>query len=241
MASIRRIRRALPFDPRFVARHPLLWPLERAARAFRDADDWPAVSAWSAPLAAAGVPPIDFTVAAPRPRRAGRRPRFDPSAQYDVSISERGLVPSRERNWHDFLNALVWATFPRAKAALHRRQGAMLAARIDPALPRPPAHRTRQQDGLAMIDEGGVLALAAPAAELRIVFGHALHEGFVLGVPRMTASLVRLTVAALDADPLAQADAALAERLADPTLSTLPESMPRVHVPDAATAPWMPL
>jgi hypothetical protein len=91
-----------------------------------------------------------------------------------------------------------------------------------------------------MIDEGGVLALASPAAELRLVFGHAVHEGFVLGVPRMTASLVRLTVAALDADPIAQADAALAARLADLALPTLPETMPRVHVPDAAIAPWIP-
>ncbi|HEY2745833.1 MAG TPA: DUF3025 domain-containing protein [Polyangia bacterium] len=237
MPSIRRIRRALPFDPTFVARHPLSWPLARAARAFGDAGDWPPVSAWSAVFA--GAPPIGFTAVTPRPRRA-RRPRFDRATLYDASIIERGVVPSRERNWHDFLNALVWGTFPRAKAALHRRQAALLAARIDGDAPRLPAHRTREQDGLAMIDEGGVVALEAPAAELCLVFGHALYEGFVLGVPRMTARLVRLPIAALAGDPIAQADAALAARLADPTLSTLPETLPRVFVPDAAVAPWLP-
>jgi hypothetical protein len=89
-----------------------------------------------------------------------------------------------------------------------------------------------------MIDEGGVIALAAPAAELRLVFGHALYEGFVLGVPRMTARMVRLPVAALDGDAIAQADAALAAWLADGARSTLPELLPRAFVPDVADAGW---
>jgi len=237
--SIRAARRSLPFDPGFALRHPLLWPLARAASAFAGANDWPAVASWNALFAGAtSPPPIRFTVAAPRPRRGGRRPPFDRSTSYDASIVERGVVPSRERHWHDFLNALVWATFPRAKAALHRRQGALLDARLDPAAPRPPAHRTREQDGLAMIDEGGVIALAAPAAELRLVFGHALYEGFVLGVPRMTARMVRLPVAALEDDAIGQADAALATWLADGARSTLPELLPRAFVPDVADAGW---
>jgi hypothetical protein len=179
--------------------------------------------------------PVEFVVATPRPRRAGRRAPFDRAALYDASISDRGLVPSRERHWHDFLNALVWGTFPRAKAALHRRQGALVDARIDPHTPRLPAHRTREQDGLAMIDEGGVLALVAPTGERRIVFGHAIYEGFVLGVRGMTGRMVRLTVPALDGDAIAQADAALAAALADSAFSTLPAALPRVFVPDAAT------
>jgi len=237
--SLRAVRRSVGFDPRFLARHPLLWPLARAARAFAGAADWPAVATWNAVFAPATTPPVAFVATRPRPRR-GRRAPFDQSALYDVSIVERRLVPSRERHWHDFLNALVWGTFPRAKAALHRRQGALLAARIDASAPRLSAHRTREQDGLAMIDEGSVLALEAPDATLRLVFGHALHEGFVLGVPRMTARVVRLPVAALDADPIAQADAALAAHLADPALSTVPETLPRVYVPDAPLGGWSP-
>jgi hypothetical protein len=237
VSSIRGIRRSVSFDPQFLARHPLLWPLGRAARPFTDAADWPAVRSWSAVFDPVVAPPIDFAVAAPRPRGARRR-QAAPSTPYDVSIVERGLVPSRERHWHDFLNALVWGTFPRAKAALHRRQKAMVTARIDPDVPRLPAHRTREQDGLAMIDEGGVLLLEAPSCELRLVFGHAVYEGFVLGLRDMRASLVRLTVPALAADPIEQADAALAASLADPAFSTLPDAMPRVCVPDAPTASW---
>jgi hypothetical protein len=235
--SIRSVRRAVQFDPRFVERHPLMWPLGRAARAFADALEWPAVESWGAVFAE--TPPVRFVVARPRPRRCGRRAPFVPSALYDASIVERGVVPSRARHWHDFLNALVWGTFPRAKAALHRRQGATVAARIDPGASRLPAHRTREQDGLAMIDEGGVLALCSPAGELRLVFGHAVYEGFVLGVRNMTARMVRLAVPALDDDSIAQADAALAATLTDPAFSTLADDLPRVFVPDDATAPWI--
>jgi hypothetical protein len=237
--SIRSLRRAVPFDSRFLERHPLLWPLARAATAFAGHADWPAVDSWRAVFADARTPPIGFAAAAPPPRRRPRPPR-SVATLYDSTIVERGVVPSRERHWHDFANALVWGTFPHAKAALHRRQGALVAARIDPARPRLPAHRSREQDGLAMIDEGGVVALTAPAAELWLVFGHAVHEGFVLGVRGMTARLVRLPVPALAADPIAQADAALATALADPTFSTLPSSLPRAFVPDEPVAPWVP-
>lgn len=239
MPSTRSLRRAVPFDPRLLARHPLLWPLARAARAFAEHRDWPPVATWRAVFGTSAAPPIEFSVAAPLSRRPRRAPR-SPETLYDATIVERRLVPSRERHWHDFANALVWGTFPQAKAALHRRQGALVAARIDPAAPRLPPHRSRPQDGLAMIDEGGVVVLQAPTAELRLVFGHALYEGFVLGVRRMTARAVVVPVPALAADALAQADAALAATLADAMFSTVPESLPRLWVPDEAIAPWIP-
>lgn len=221
-----------------------MWPLASAARPFATATEWPPVHTWNAVFAAATTaaasPPVTLVRAAPRPRGARRRQRT-PSTIYDVSIIERGHVPSRERHWHDFFNALVWGTFPRAKVALHRRQAAMLTARLAPAAPRlVPPHRTREQDGLAMIDEGGVLALTTPTTALHLVFGHAVYEGFVLGVPAMTARTVRLAVAQLAADPIAQADAALAAALADPTFSTLPDDLPRIYVPDAPDPHWMP-
>jgi hypothetical protein len=50
---------------------------------------------------------------------------------------------------------------------------------------------------------------------------------------------VRLAVPKLDADPIAQADAALAAALADPTFSTVPGDLPRVYIPDAAVPPWV--
>ena len=88
---------------------------------------------------------------------------------YDTRIVSEGVVPTRVGSWHDFLNALVWATFPRAKAALHRRQFELVV----PHAPR----RTKEQDALAMLDEGGVFCLR-PDAE--VVFGHAIYESIVM-------------------------------------------------------------
>ena len=79
--------------------------------------------------------------------------------------------------WHDFMNALVWATFPRAKAALHRQQHALYQAWATPGATRLPNARTREQDGLALVDEGGVVILASNAGDLVVPFGHALFEG----------------------------------------------------------------
>lgn len=103
-------------------------------------------------------------------RRRKPRPR---DALYEVRIEEHRRLPTRERSWHDLANALVWAAFPRSKRALTARQHAILASRIGAAVDRLPL-RTREQDGLAMVDEGGLLVMARGELE-RI--GAALDAG----------------------------------------------------------------
>ena len=84
-----------------------------------------------------------------------------------------GAVPSRRRNLHDLMNALVWWRFPLAKRALCRRQ-------VELAVDRGTSTnrlRTRAQDRLAMVDEGGVFIVG----EREIVFGHAILEDAIRG------------------------------------------------------------
>jgi len=69
-------------------------------------------------------------------------------------------VPTRPGSWHDLMNALVWATFPRAKRALHERQHRLVV----PAAPAESARRPRELDALALLDEGGVVVLASAGA-----------------------------------------------------------------------------
>lgn len=109
------------------------------------------------------------------PRRRRRTPR-DPASMYDARIVNEGVVPTREGSWHDLMNALVWATFPRAKKALHARQHGLV--RI--AQPGESLRRPRELDALALLDEGGV---AVTKDGGRVVFGHAIYEGYVLGWP----------------------------------------------------------
>jgi hypothetical protein len=160
-----------------------------------------------------GEPPVRFEHASPRPRR-GRVPA---DARYDARITLARRVPTRARSWHDVSNALVWATFPKAKLALHVRQHALVAARLGPDL-RLPGARTPEQDALAMFDEGGVAVLCARArrpileralerddraieelvrlteegSATSLVFGHAIYEGLVRGRSVSLRSLARI-------------------------------------------------
>ena len=76
---------------------------------------------------------------------------------YEQRIFERGEIATRERNWHDLLNALVWLRFPRLKRALNSRQ-------VDEIARTGPKYRTRAQCALTHFDEAGVVvALRDPA------------------------------------------------------------------------------
>lgn len=172
-AVTRARRRSTPFDPRFVERHADFAPIARAARVFYAHTDWPAVSDYV--RAFEGAAPVRFEEMPPKPRRARPREALDRDSMYDSRIVA-GVVPTRARCWHDFSNALVWASFPRAKQRLHARQHRAVQAWIPEGALRLPGARSREMDALALLDEGGVVRVG----ESSVVFGHALYEGAAL-------------------------------------------------------------
>jgi hypothetical protein len=222
------------FDPRFHEKHELFWPIARAAAPFARDTDWPGVDTYGRAFSPLGRAPVRFELAAPAGRRRGKS--LDTTRLYDARITRDGSVPTRERSWHDFLNALVWATFPRAKHALHERQHRVLQARIPAGARTLPARRSREHDALALIDEGGVVLIegAGGRASSMVLFGHAIYEGLVLGRGAMTACGVRVHVDALPpaSEQIALADAALLELLTRDNLD--PSRLHRVPIPAAA-------
>lgn len=245
------VRRATPFDAVFLERHALFWPLAGAVRALGNPATFPPVRALDRVFD--GPSPVRFVPASPRRRRGAP---LDVGSLYDGRIALAGEVPTRASCWHDFMNALVWGTFPRAKQTLHARQHAVIAAR----LPRDAVTllpRTPELDALALLDEGGVVVLAKDAddalARLRsgpegglrslvvsrraraLVFGHAIYESLALGV---TPSIVAAVVLASDepVDPIREADEALARALGDPGRFMSPRELTRVDVREAQPA-----
>lgn len=107
----------------------------------------------------------------------------------------RGTVPTRAENLHDFLNALTWARFPRAKAALCQRHYDLALARGS----KTNRLRTPAQDRLSMVDEGGVWTVEGDAD---VVFGHGLLEDELRG--RASRGLL-LPVPNIDDETLAEA------------------------------------
>jgi len=258
MKPLDSVRRAVPFDPSFVDRAPHFWPLRRAWCSLGPCHDFPPVAELARVFA--GDPPVRFVAAAPPRRRAAP---LDPRALYDARITLQRVVPTRERCWHDFMNALVWGTFPRAKRVLHARQHRAIVARIAPGARTLPPTRTRELDALALLDEGGVVILARDRTCLQaaiegrapetlvaavhtgdaeaLVFGHAIYESLALGVaPAVVAAVVvdRADVGASEADRIAHADAALAALLADEARLTTPAELKRVDLTSTSPRAW---
>jgi len=232
----------LPFSMAFVRAHPVLAPyasLVSLVSAFGEDDGLPSVERLDAVLRAA-VPALSvrFVPQAPKPRRRSKVPiRLEDL--YDGAIVTRNEVPTRADNVHDFFNALAWALFPQAKRAIHTRQALEQAARVADGPHRLPGVRTRAQDRLAMLDEGGLLFVCkseqmeglSAALEERsgaaidawmtgdgaypILFGHAICEHLALGGAPLRCFALPLPVrgggmAAVD-DALAAAVSGVAE------------------------------
>ena len=235
--------------------HPWLWPYgERLAR-FREHADWPSFAELEAELerarASAGLAPLRLSLSPAKKKKRKRREPLRLESLYDLRVAEQGVVPTRASDWHDFFNVLAFATWPRAKHALHARHARLLRARLVQPVHRLPGARTREQDALTLFDEGGVAiactaahmsALAAPEVALDALlpallargeidvlpFGHALAEHLVAGLPCPLSYAHVVRVDALPAAPEQRVhlvDRALAAALAEPALFVAPSGV----------------
>jgi hypothetical protein len=172
---------------------------------------------------------------------------------YEAAVA-RGLVPTRERSWHDTFNVLAFASFPRAKAALHGRCLALQREREG------KSPRSREEDALTLIDEtalvfaGSIDAIAAleraragkVLAEIDEVvrnhgiiafaFGHALLEHLVLERPPIGAGA--LTVPLAHTVDRNHTDRALAERINAGGFPR-PQLAPTLPWPDPIVESWL--
>ena len=78
-------------------------------------------------------------------------------AQYEPRCYLSGEVQMRADNWHDLFNALVWLTFPKAKAAINARHFHALSNHSDPH----DSQRGRVRDMATLLDESGVIVVSA--------------------------------------------------------------------------------
>ena len=74
----------------------------------------------------------------------------------------KGEVQVRAFDWHDLFNALVWMTFPTAKAVINARHYESMAA--GEGGQRPP-----QRDALTLFDEDGIVILSSDPTLLDLV------------------------------------------------------------------------
>lgn len=227
------------WDRDFLERSPLFEPLRASAQRSLCTPDWPTLGDLRRALAQC---PVEART------QSGARISFVPQAPrtaifedgYEPRIHLRGEVQVRGRNWHDLMNALVWMTFPRAKAALNARHYRALLEQRAAGAP----NRGKLQDALTLFDEGGVIVVARDPALLRLIesfewkrlfwqertrvvddmrfylFGHAIYEKALAPFAGITARglLFEVEHAFLDAPfdvQIARADALAAALLQD--------------------------
>jgi hypothetical protein len=178
----------------FLDRSPMFEPLRPIGSALQ-LPQWPTlgdlqrlVDARETGVMTRGGAPLRFV------EQAGKAAAFED--KYEARIYLKGEVQVRAANWHDLFNALVWLTFPRAKAALNERH--YLALKLQYA--RGESDRGPVQDTLTLFDEGGVIVAASDGELLQemrefkwkdlfwrhrarvlssmhcYLFGHALYE-----------------------------------------------------------------
>ena len=151
----------------FLASSPLFEPLRPAGCGLEQLKHWPDMAelerlrAHKSIVAKSGKP-IRFVTHETSPQEFTR--------QYEPRIYLEGEVPTRLQNWHDLFNALVWLTFPRAKATLNRlHYQAMLPGKQEQG--KTSSQRGALRDAATLFDESGVVVVSADA-ELSALLKH---------------------------------------------------------------------
>jgi hypothetical protein len=228
------------------------WRRHRALRVLAHA--WPELAAASPPSRAVLARWLAHTGGAPLLRLVA--PAEAPTG-YEPAVSE-GAVPTREGSWHDVFNVLAFVAFPRAKLALHRRVLALRLART--AAGAPAGVRSREEDALALLDEGSLVIAGPPESIAALdqarhegslpridavmrahglvawVLGHALLEHLVLERAPIGAGL--LTLPLREPPTPAALDRVLAERISAGGFP-VPCTSPTVPWPDPTVDGWI--
>ena len=108
-----------PWKSDFLQASPLFAPLCHAGLHLEKLKDWPGLEDLN-DLLANRLQPIK-TVSGHSIRFVSQDSSVGEFAmRYEPRIYLTGEIQTRVQNWHDLFNALVWFTFPRAKATLNQ-------------------------------------------------------------------------------------------------------------------------
>jgi hypothetical protein len=102
---------------------------------------------------------------------AQTRELLEDGLHYEERIAQRGLIATREQNWHDLFNAMIWLRYPSLKRALNQQQVADVAEY-------GRRERSRPQCAQTHFDEAGVVVVLRDPALLALWDVHDWHGLF---------------------------------------------------------------
>ena len=78
-------------------------------------------------------------------------------SQYEPRCYLTGEVQTRPENWHDLFNAMVWLTYPKAKAAINFRHFQALNEKPESG----KSQRGKVRDMATLLDESGIIVVSS--------------------------------------------------------------------------------
>ncbi|MGQ0799027.1 MAG: DUF3025 domain-containing protein [Pseudomarimonas sp.] len=124
-------------------------------REWLTASNWPCIADMDVALAS-----TEHSISGRRLRVVAQTPTLlADGLHYESRILERAAIATREGNWHDLLNALIWLAHGPIKSALNARQVVDIE-RVGSRI------RTRGQCALTHFDEAGIVLVLRDSARL---------------------------------------------------------------------------
>lgn len=82
-----------------------------------------------------------------------------PELSYEERIYQKGIISTRENNWHDFFNVMIWLLFPQTKGllnALHMKE--INRQKLEGFTAKNK--RTKTRDAITHLDESGIIVVS---------------------------------------------------------------------------------
>jgi len=95
-----------------------------------------------------------------------------PEMGYEERVYKKGIISTREHNWHDLFNAFIWLLFPKTKVLLNKLH--MQELEQQAGKKRSPA-----RDAITHLDESGIIIVSSKASLLSALKNHQWQDAFV--------------------------------------------------------------
>ncbi len=143
----------LAWDPYFFQASVLFSPISAIARSFLLHQHWPTLSDYNQVKLNVQRSVRNYPILAKKTFvKQTMQSSRSAALGYEQRIYLKGEIQTRLCNWHDYLNALVWLTFPRSKQRLNVLQHQLISRCST-------KQRTALQNQLAHFDECGVVVI----------------------------------------------------------------------------------
>ena len=91
---------------------------------------------------------------------------------YEERVYKKGIISTREHNWHDLFNALIWLLFPKTKVLLNELH-------MQELITQTGKKRTPGRDAITHLDESGIIIASSKPELLQALKEHYWQDVFV--------------------------------------------------------------